>query len=231
MTTATTLPAVAAALRDAFDALKEVATGEGGPFEGSDPGSLEFEAGALIDGQGKRVGFAEVLAGLKLGSVNGEGRAAPGDEKRRYRFRSFGAHFVEVRWDPGISRLRVSRVVSSIDVGRAINPVAARNQVEGSIVMGLGMALTEKLDYDPRDARLINNNYTDYIVPCHADMPEVDVELLDNPDYAFNEFGARGIGEIGLTGIAAAIGNAVHHATGKRVRDLPITQEKVMQPR
>ncbi|SHF78254.1 xanthine dehydrogenase YagR molybdenum-binding subunit [Modicisalibacter ilicicola DSM 19980] len=228
MVTATTLPAVAAALRDAIDALKEAATGEGGAFEGSDPQRLEIQAGALVDQQGTRVGFAEILTTLKLGSVNGEGQAAPGDEKRQYSFRSFGAHFVEVRWDPGISRLRVSRVVSSIDIGRAINPAAARNQVEGSIVMGLGMALTEKLDYDPRDARLINNNYTDYIVPCHADMPDIDVELLDNPDYAFNEFGARGVGEIGLTGIAAAIGNAVYHATGKRIRDLPITLDKVM---
>nr|WP_299380502.1 xanthine dehydrogenase family protein molybdopterin-binding subunit [uncultured Halomonas sp.] len=228
MVTATALPAVAAALRNAFDALKEVATGEGGAFEGSDPESLEIEGGALKDDQGKRVSFGEMLTQQKLGSVNGEGQAAPGDEKGQYSFRSFGAHFVEVRWDPGISRLRVARVVSSIDIGRAINPSAARNQVEGSIVMGIGMALTEKLDYDPRDARLINNNYADYIVPCHADMPEIGVELLDNPDYAFNEFGARGVGEIGLTGIAAAIGNAVYHATGKRIRDLPITLEKVM---
>ncbi|QEA40545.1 xanthine dehydrogenase family protein molybdopterin-binding subunit [Pistricoccus aurantiacus] len=228
MVTATALPAVAAALRDAFDALKEVAIGEGGAFEGSDPESLEVEGGALMDKQGKRVSFGEVLDGQKLGSVNGEGQAAPGDEKGQYSFRSFGAHFVEMRWDPGISRIRVARVVSSIDIGRAINPSAARNQVEGSIVMGIGMALTEKLDYDPRDARLINNNYADYIVPCHADMPDIDVELLDNPDYAFNEFGARGIGEIGLTGIAAAIGNAIHHATGKRARDLPITLDKLM---
>ncbi|WP_227367412.1 xanthine dehydrogenase family protein molybdopterin-binding subunit [Halomonas sp. M20] len=228
MVTATALPAVAAALRNAFDALKEVATGEGGAFEGIDPESLEIEGGALKDGQGKRVSFGEILSEQKLGSVNGEGQAASGDEKGQYSFRSFGAHFVEVRWDPGISRLRVARVVSSIDIGRAINPSAARNQVEGSIVMGIGMALTEKLDYDPRDARLINNNYADYIVPCHADMPEIDVELPDNPDYAFNEFGARGVGEIGLTGIAAAIGNAVYHATGKRIRDLPITLEKVM---
>ncbi|WP_048306441.1 xanthine dehydrogenase family protein molybdopterin-binding subunit [Halomonas sp. PR-M31] len=228
MVTATALPAVAAALRNAFDALKKVATGENGAFEGSDPDNLEIEAGALVDKQGKRVSFGEILSQQKLGSVSGEGQAAPGDEKNQYSFRSFGAHFVEVRWDPGISRLRVARVVSSIDIGRAINPSTARNQVEGSIVMGIGMALTEKLDYDPRDGRLINNNYADYIVPCHADMPEIDVELPDNPDYILNEFGARGVGEIGLTGIAAAIGNAVYHATGKRIREFPITLEKVM---
>ncbi len=178
--------------------------------------------------KGQRTGFAEILARHRLGSVSGKGSAAPGGERRQYSFRSFGAHFVEVRWDPGISRLRVARVVSSIDVGRAVNPLAARNQVEGAIAMGIGMGLLERLEYDPRDARLINANLADYRVPVHADMPDVDVELLDYPDFRFNEFGARGIGEIGLTGIAPAIANAVHHATGKRVRDLPITIETLL---
>ncbi|MFD2435417.1 xanthine dehydrogenase family protein molybdopterin-binding subunit [Modicisalibacter luteus] len=230
MATATTLPAVAAAVRAAIDELKEVATDEDAPFTGADPDGLAFRDGALADEQGKRVAFDDLLSGQKLGSVSGDGQAAPGDEQNQYSFRSFGAHFVEVRWDPGISRLCVSRVVSSIDIGRAVNPVTARNQVEGAIVMGIGMGLFEKLDYDPRDARLINNNYSDYIVTSHADMPEIDVELLDNPDYAFNEFGARGVGEIGLTGIAPAIANAIYHATGKRIRDLPITIEKLMEP-
>ncbi|MCP4026760.1 MAG: xanthine dehydrogenase family protein molybdopterin-binding subunit [Sphingomonas sp.] len=228
MATATALPAVAKAVRAAIDALKEAATGEGGPFAGANPESLEVEGGALVDAQGRCMGFADILSALRLGSVNGDGDAAPGNEQQQYSFRSFGAHFVEVRWDPGISRLRVAQVVSDIDIGRAVNPSAARNQVEGSIVMGIGMALLERLEYDPRDARLINNNYSDYIVACHADMPEIDVELLDNPDYAFNEFGARGVGEIGLTGIAAAIANAVYHATGKRIRDLPITLDKLV---
>ncbi|WP_129140436.1 xanthine dehydrogenase family protein molybdopterin-binding subunit [Modicisalibacter coralii] len=228
MATATTLPAVAAATRQALDALKEVATGDGGAFAGVAGESLGVEQGTLTDGGGRRVGFAEVLEGLRLASVTGDGQAAPGDEKTRYSFRSFGAHFVEVRWDPGISRLRVSRVVSDFDIGRAINPATARNQVEGSIVMGIGMALLEGLDYDPRDARLVNNNYADYLIPTHADMPEIDVELLDHPDFAFNEFGARGVGEIGLTGIAAAIANAVYHATGKRLRDLPIRLEHLL---
>ncbi|SFH54197.1 xanthine dehydrogenase family protein molybdopterin-binding subunit [Modicisalibacter xianhensis] len=228
MATATTLPAVAAAVRAAIDELKEVATDEDAPFTGADPDGLTFRDGALVDAQGKRVTFDELLTGQKLGSVNGDGQAAPGDEQQQYSFRSFGAHFVEVRWDPAITRLRVSRVVSSIDIGRAVNPATARNQVEGAIVMGMGMGLFEKLDYDPRDARLINNNYSDYIVTSHADMPDIDVELLDNPDYAFNEFGARGVGEIGLTGIAPAIANAVYHATGKRIRELPITIDKLL---
>ncbi|OLO05141.1 xanthine dehydrogenase family protein molybdopterin-binding subunit [Salinicola socius] len=227
MATATVLPAVAAAVRDALDAIKEVAVGSGGAFEGSDADSLSAEAGGLTDGK-RRVSFAEILETSKLSSVNGKGSAAPGDERSEYSFRSFGAHFVEIRIDPEISRVRVARVVSTIDIGRAINPPTARNQVEGGIVMGLGMGLLEKLDYDPRDARLINANVADYIVPTHADAPEIDVELLDYPDFKHNEFGGRGVGEIGLTGVAPAIANAIYHATGKRYRDLPITIEALL---
>ncbi|GHB32564.1 xanthine dehydrogenase family protein molybdopterin-binding subunit [Salinicola rhizosphaerae] len=227
MATATTLPAVAAAVRDALSALKEVATGSGGAFEGADADSLTVADGAFSDGN-RTVSFADVLAANRLASVNGKGSSAPGDEQGEYSFRSFGAHFVEVRFDPGISRVRVARVVSTMDIGRAINPPTARNQVEGGIVMGIGMGLFEKLDYDPRDARLINSNVADYIVPVHADAPEIDVELLDYPDFKFNEFGARGVGEIGLTGIAPAISNALYHATGKRYRDLPVTIEALL---
>ncbi|GGM31671.1 hypothetical protein GCM10009425_47830 [Pseudomonas asuensis] len=136
---------------------------------------------------------------------------------------------MEVRWDPGISRLRVSRVVSAIDVGQVINAKAAANQVEGAIVMAIGMAMFEATHYDERNAMPTNNDYAEYMVPVHADQPpEMDVILLDYPDYALNEFGARGIGEIGITGLAAAIANAVYHATGKRIRDLLITLDKLM---
>ena len=109
-----------------------------------------------------------------------------------------------------------------------MNKLTSRNQIEGSIVMGIGMALFEQTEYDPRDGRPVNNNFAEYLVPVHADQPEIDVILLDYPDYNFNEFGARGLGEIGITGLAAAVANAVFHATGKRVRELPITLDKLM---
>jgi xanthine dehydrogenase YagR molybdenum-binding subunit len=115
-------------------------------------------------------------------------------------------------------------------VGKVVNPLAARNQVEGAIVMGIGMALYEATEYDPRDGMPVNNNYAEYVVPVHADQPEIEVLLLDYPDLRFNEFGVRGIGEIGITGLAAAVANAVYHATGKRIRSLPITKEKLMAP-
>ena len=135
---------------------------------------------------------------------------------------------MEVRRDPGISRLRVARVVSAINVGKVVNPLAARNQVEAGIVMGIGMAMFEAAEFDPRSGLPANNNYAEYVVPVHADQPEIDVILLDYPDYHLSEFGARGIGEIGVTGLAAAVANAVHHATGKRVRSLPITLDKLI---
>ncbi|WP_340638264.1 xanthine dehydrogenase family protein molybdopterin-binding subunit [Salinicola tamaricis] len=162
----------------------------------------------------------------RYGSADGEAHTEGADAQ--YSYRSFGAHFVEVRWDPGISHLRVARVVSAIDVGRVINETTARNQVEGAIVMGVGMGLFEATEYDARNGRPVNNDYAEYVVPVHADQPEVDVILLDYPDTRFNEYGARGIGEIGITGLAAAVANAVYHATGKRIRELPITLDKLM---
>lgn len=224
--TASVLPAVAEATRDAIEQLKSFAI-EDGPFKGADPKALEFANGRLVK-DGEALDFANLLTTRRLSSAEGEARTETAD-KSDVSIRSFGAHFVEVRWDPGISRLRVSRVVSAIDVGQVINAKAAANQVEGAIVMAIGMAMFEATSYDERNAMPTNNDYAEYMVPVHADQPpELDVILLDYPDYALNEFGARGIGEIGITGLAAAIANAVYHATGKRIRDLPITLDKLM---
>ncbi|ERJ18475.1 Putative xanthine dehydrogenase YagR molybdenum-binding subunit protein [Salinisphaera shabanensis E1L3A] len=226
--TATTLPAIAEATRSAIDALKSYAISDGGAFAGAKSDDLSFDDGKLVDGDGKSVAYTDVLSQLKLANADGEAHT-PGAPQGEYSFRSFGAHFVEVRWDPGISRLRVSRVVSAIDVGQIINEKTSANQVEGAIAMGIGMALFEATEYDEGSGLPVNNNYAEYLVPVHADQPDsVDVILLDHPDYAFNEFGARGIGEIGITGMAAAVANAVHHATGKRIRELPIRLEELM---
>ncbi|WP_353249600.1 xanthine dehydrogenase family protein molybdopterin-binding subunit [Salinisphaera sp. T31B1] len=227
--TATTLPAVAEATRAAIEALKSYASAEGAQFEGTKPDALNFANGKLSSANGKSVAYTDILKQQKLANADGEAHT-PGAPEGEFSFRSFGAHFVEVRWDAGISRLRVSRVVSAIDVGQIINEKTSANQVEGAIAMGIGMALFEATDYDERSGLPVNNNYAEYLVPVHADQPpEVEVVLLDYPDYEFNEFGARGIGEIGVTGMAAAVANAVHHATGKRVRELPIRLESLMQ--
>jgi xanthine dehydrogenase YagR molybdenum-binding subunit len=224
--TASVLPAVAEATRAALTQLKRFAASADGGFANSKPEALAVSNGRLVDG-GNSADFAEVLKRLKIASAEGSAHTGMADTAK-HAFSSFGAHFVEVRWDAGISRLRVSRVVSAIDVGKIVNANTARNQVEGAIVMAIGMALFEATDYDARTAMPVNNNYAEYVVPVHADQPDIEVILLDYPDYNLNEFGARGIGEIGVTGLAAAVANAVYHATGKRVRDLPISLEKLM---
>lgn len=137
---------------------------------------------------------------------------------------SFGAHFCEVEVDEVIGRATVTRWVATMDCGRVLNPKLARNQVMGGIIFGLGMALLEQAPYDGRTAQLIG----EYYVPTHADIPEFDIAFIDAADYGLDPIGARGIGEIGSCGVPAAIANAIFHATGKRLRDLPITLEMLM---
>lgn len=223
--TASILPAIAGATRAALSKLGEYAVMKGGLLAGAAPQSLKVEGGQLVSVD-TRVSFADVLRHQRIGRA--EGYFQSGAKGGDFSYRSFGAHFVEVRWDAGISRLRVARVVSAIDVGKVVNPLAARNQVEGAIMMGLGMALFEASENDQRTGLPINNNYAEYVVPVHGDLPDIEVTLLDYPDYNLSEFGARGIGEIGVTGLAAAVANAVYHATGQRIRSLPITKEKLM---
>lgn len=135
---------------------------------------------------------------------------------------SFGAHFVEVELDEPIGRLRVRRVVSAFDCGRIVNPKLAESQICGGIIFGVGMALMENGVRHPKSLRVVTDNLADYAVPVHADIPAIDVIFVEKPDVSFNEMGARGLGEIGLPGVAAAIGNAVFNATGQRHRSLPI---------
>jgi xanthine dehydrogenase YagR molybdenum-binding subunit len=148
--------------------------------------------------------------------------------KEKYAFHSFGAHFIEVAVDDLVPRVEVKRIVSCIDIGKVLNSKTARNQVVGGVVMGIGMALLEETLYDPRTGRPMTDNFADYAICVNADVPDIDVQFVGEPDYRFNPMGARGVGEIGITGVAAAIANAVYHATGKRIRDLPITLDKLL---
>jgi xanthine dehydrogenase YagR molybdenum-binding subunit len=120
-------------------------------------------------------------------------------------------------------------VVTVIDAGRIINPKAAANQIAGAVVMGIGMGMLEDTIHDQRTGQPINSNLADYIVATCADSPDIDVTFLDHPDPVMGEYGARGVGEIGLAGVAAAITAAVHHATGVRVRELPVRIEHLLQ--
>jgi xanthine dehydrogenase YagR molybdenum-binding subunit len=118
--------------------------------------------------------------------------------------------------------------VTVIDGGRILNPLAGRNQIEGAVVMGIGMAFLEHTSYDPQNGAPINSNLADYMMAVNADAPPIEVHFLDFPDKEINALGARGIGEIGLAGFAAAITAAVHHATGVRVRELPVRIEDLL---
>jgi xanthine dehydrogenase YagR molybdenum-binding subunit len=176
--------------------------------------------------------FADILRAARIGGLSAEGRS-PGtfnDPKAKgLSLHSFGAQFVEVEWDPEIARLRVSRVVTVIDAGRIINRKAATNQVAGAVVMGVGMGLLEETIYDQRTGQPINGSLADYLVATGADAPDIDVTFLDYPDPAMGDYGARGVGEIGLAGVAPAITAAVYHATGVRVRQLPVRIEHLLQ--
>ena len=156
-------------------------------------------------------------------------RAQPGDERKKYSMHAFGAVFVEVKVDPDLGEIRVSRVVGAYDVGRVLNAKTARSQMIGGIVYGLAMALHEHTVIDEQSGRYLNADLSEYLVPVNADTGQIDVILLDSHDACVNEIGVKGLGEIGTTGVAAAVANAVHHATAVRARDLPITLDKVLQ--
>jgi xanthine dehydrogenase YagR molybdenum-binding subunit len=236
--TATVIPSIVDAVNAAIKVLLATAVAApGSPYQGKDSATLALSAGrvhAKGEAADQGVAFQDVLKMANIASANGEGKSGGlgSDTKAsEYSTHSFGAQFVEVEWDPGIARLRVSRVVSVIDGGRIINKKMATNQIAGAVVMGVGMGLFEKTIYDPRNGHAVNDNFADYIVPTSADLPEIDVTFLDIPDPMMGEYGARGIGEIGLAGIAPAITAAVYHATGVRVRELPVRIEDLLKSR
>jgi xanthine dehydrogenase YagR molybdenum-binding subunit len=148
--------------------------------------------------------------------------------QKTYAFHSFGAHFVQVVIDEPVPLVRVTRVVSVMDVGKIINPKTAVSQINGGVTMGMGAALMEETLYDPISGRPVTNNLADYAVCVNPDVHTLETYFTDIPDVKFNSLGCRGVGEIGITGVSAAIANAVYHATGKRIRELPITPDKLI---
>ena len=234
MATPSVVNAVFAAADQAIESLKTAAVSTpGSPFVNHKTDDLSFDKGTLFhkeEGLEKGVPFSDLLRRAKLRMVTGNGQspATFGNPEAKFSTQSFGCHFVEITWQPEIACLRVSRVVTVIDAGRIINTLAGRNQIQGAVVMGVGMALLERTEYDPQNGAPINSSLADYLVAVNADAPSVEVHFLDYPDTKINEIGARGIGEIGLAGIAAAITDAVHHATGIRMRELPVRIEDLL---
>lgn len=236
MVTGSVLNAIASGAEKAIKRLQQVATSTAGsPYHEAKEETISFTGGRLhrkdqpaTDG----THFGDILQLAKLNGVSAEGKTQPSWEDPKAKgvsLHSYGAQFVEVEWEPEIARMRVSRVVTVIDAGRIINPKAAANQISGAVVMGVGMALLEETIYDERSGQPINGNMADYLVATCADSPAIDVTFLNYPDPAMGEYGARGVGEIGLAGVAPAITAAVYHATGVRVRELPVRIEDLLK--
>jgi xanthine dehydrogenase YagR molybdenum-binding subunit len=161
--------------------------------------------------------------------IEATANVTPGDETKRFSMHAFGAVFVEVAVDPDLGETRVRRMVGAYGAGRVVNPKIARSQCIGGMIGGIGMALMEHSVVDPRNGRVTNANLAEYAVPVHADAPPVmDVIFVDEHDPHVNPLGVKGLGEIALVGVAPAIANAIFHATGKRVRELPITPDKLL---
>jgi xanthine dehydrogenase YagR molybdenum-binding subunit len=220
--------AVIAAHRALFAKLIEAA-GERSPLAGLGVDEVIGRNGGLArsDDPRRHDSYVSLLARSGRDELVVEADAPPPDETQRWSMHSYGALFCEVRVSAVTGETRVSRFLGAFDCGRILNPRTAMSQFRGGIIMGLGLALSEETLFDERSGRIMNASLAEYHVPTHADVPAIDVIWTDFPD-PHAPTGARGVGEIGITGVGAAVANAVYNATGKRVRDLPITLDKLL---
>lgn len=221
--TASVGAAIVVAANEVLDALVALAASPGAPFEGEEvtyaDGRVQGETGSLT--------FGELLRAVGRDALSASGSAGPGEERTKHSFGSWGAQFCEVRVHRLTGEARVSRMLGVFDAGRIINDTLARSQLSGGMIWGVSAALHEGLEVEP-DGRLANADLASYLVPVNADIPEIDVRFVEYPDTFHNPVGARGIGEIGVVGVAAAIANAIYNATGIRVRHIPITIEDLL---
>ena len=162
--------------------------------------------------------------------LEAEAKIDPGEAAKEFTRYSFGAHFAEVQVNPSSGETRVTRYVAAFGAGRILNPQTARSQLIGGIIWGIGMALHEQTYFDTNLGRFMNHDLAEYHVPVNADIPladKIDAFFVEEQDAKVNRLGVKGIGEIGTIGASAAIANAVYHATGRRIRELPITPDKL----
>jgi xanthine dehydrogenase YagR molybdenum-binding subunit len=203
-----------------FNAGKEqIAVADGRIFHAQNPGSGEALADLLRRNDGKPVEGSTEAPPQK----SSEKKPKPDFSKH-----AWGAQFVEVRIDPRLGEIRIGRAIGAFAAGQILNAKTARSQLMGGMVWGISAALMERTVYDPDRGKVVNDNLADYLVPVNADIPPIDVLFVEEKDEHVNSLGVKGIGELGITGIEAAIANAVFHATGKRLRDLPITLEQLL---
>jgi xanthine dehydrogenase YagR molybdenum-binding subunit len=222
--------AVIAAHRELVAELLKLA-GHDSLLTGLGPDEVGAMNGSLckLDEPGRRESYVSILTRARRDEVSVTAAAPPPLEMANWSMHSFGAQFCEVRVSAVTGETRVSRFLGAFDSGRILNAKTAASQFRGGIIMGLGLALMEETQFDERNGRIANASLAEYHVPVHMDVPEIDVVWTDIPD-PHAPMGAHGIGEIGITGVGAAVANAVYNATGKRVRDLPITLDKLLAP-
>lgn len=215
-------------LRDRF--IRMAVTDPGSPLHGALPQDVDVVDGRMtvrgIPARGER--YLDLLRRRRLDELVVEYAWAPDEANSRYSMQAFGAVFAEVAVDESVGTVRVRRMFASYDAGRIVNPLLAHSQAIGGMVGGIGMALLEATHLDHRDGRIVNANMADYLVPTNADIPELDAEFLPGEDTIPDPIGVKGIGEIVIVGVPAAIANAVFNATGRRITELPITLDKLL---
>ncbi len=243
-------PAVQAAARATLRQVIQIAIADtASPLYGLTQSQISVADGRLFSTANPRLSetYIEILARHNLDQVEAYQETLPrdADESDRnkvfsginalrgpvdsqYSMYNFGAHFAEVKINPVSMEVRVSRFVGAFASGRILNPKTAQSQLLGGIVMGMGMTLFEETASDPNFGRFATSSFSDYCVPVHAHIGEIETLFVEEHDPFINEIGTKSVGEIGVVGTAAAIANAVYHATGKRVRDLPIKLEKLL---
>jgi xanthine dehydrogenase YagR molybdenum-binding subunit len=203
----------------------------GSPLAGTSPEDVTFADGQIrVHAEPARaVALTDALRHGKLDAVEAEASAGPGPQRKDHATYAHSAICAEVQVDPDLGTVHVSRVVTAVAGGRILNPRTARSQVMGGVVWGIGTALAEESVIDQALGRFMTHNLADYHVPVHADVRDIEVIFVAERDEVVNPLGAKGLGEIGVVGVAAAVANAVYHATGVRVRELPITLDKVLR--
>ena len=219
-----------AALAAREKAMALALTGRDAPFAGAAPEDVTVADGRLaLKKTNLNITYTELLARNGIASLTGDGDYTPIEETNGPKaIFSFSAVFAEVRVDADLGLVRLNRVVGAYDAGRIINPKTARSQAIGGIIWGAGQALLEQSETDPVSGQFTNRNYSGYLVPTNADIPNLDVMFVGEFDEEASPLGAKGLGELTAVSVAPAIANAVYHATGRRVRDLPITVEKIL---
>ena len=221
--TASAGSAIMIAAAQVIEDLQGLASSPGGPFDGME---VSYADGRVL-ADGRTMTFGELLRAVSRSSISAIGSSSPGEELTKHSFSSFGAQFCEVRVNRWTREARVSRMLGVFDAGRIINAKTARSQIIGGMIWGVSAALLEGLEIE-RNGRLANGDFAGYLLPVNADISDVDVHFVEYPDTLHNSVGARGIGEIGTVGMAAAVANAIYNATGIRVRHIPIMIEDLL---